>query len=91
MRGHASARDAGVGFATSVPGDRAEQSTHDWLAGTWRPVNGLRAQLAPNGNRSPVASSASRLQDMHMRRTFMTDEAKKKLWRPSREAWAQGL
>jgi len=28
---------------------------------------------------------------MHMRRTFMTDEAKKKLWRPSREAWALGL
>ena len=91
MRGHASARDAGAGSRPPWRQDRAQESTHDWLAGTWRPVNGLRAQLAPNGNRSPVASSASRLQDMHMRRTFMTDEAKKKLWRPSREAWAQGL
>jgi len=28
---------------------------------------------------------------MHMRRNFMTDEAKKKLWRPCREARALGL
>jgi len=28
---------------------------------------------------------------MHMRRIFVIDEAKKKLWRPCREARAQGL
>jgi hypothetical protein len=32
-----------------------------------------------------------RLQDMHMRCIFVTDEAKKKLWRPCREARALGL
>jgi len=31
------------------------------------------------------------LHDMHMRRIFLTDEAKKKLWRPCREARALGL
>jgi hypothetical protein len=31
------------------------------------------------------------MQHMHMRRIFVTDEAKKKLWRPCREARAQGL
>lgn len=31
------------------------------------------------------------MQGMHMRRTFLTDEAKKKLWRPCREARALGL
>jgi hypothetical protein len=31
------------------------------------------------------------LQDMHMRRIFVTDEAKKKLLRPCREARALGL
>jgi predicted Fe-S protein YdhL (DUF1289 family) len=33
----------------------------------------------------------SLVQDMHMRWTFLTDEAKKKLWRPCREARALGL
>jgi len=28
---------------------------------------------------------------MHMRRIFVTDEGKKKLWRPCREARALGL
>ncbi len=91
MRGHASARDACAGSQPPWRQDPAEQSTDDWLAGNRRPVNGPPAQLAPNGNRSRLACSASRLQDMHMRRIFMTDEAKKKLWRPSREAWALGL
>jgi len=31
------------------------------------------------------------MQDMHMRRIFVTDEAKKKFWRPCREARALGL
>jgi hypothetical protein len=31
------------------------------------------------------------LHDLHMRRIFLTDEAKKKLWRPCREARALGL
>jgi hypothetical protein len=33
----------------------------------------------------------SDVQDMHMRWVFLTDEAKKKLWRPCREARALGL
>jgi hypothetical protein len=31
------------------------------------------------------------MQHMHMRRIFAADEAKKKLWRPCREARALGL
>jgi hypothetical protein len=31
------------------------------------------------------------VQSMQMRRIFLTDEAKKKLWRPCREARALGL
>jgi hypothetical protein len=31
------------------------------------------------------------MQGMHMHRIFLTDEAKKKLWRPCREARALGL
>ena len=48
-------------------------------------------QSAPNRNRRPVATLALGLQDMHMRRIFVTDEAKKKLLRPCREARALGL
>jgi hypothetical protein len=35
--------------------------------------------------------SSARVQHMHMRCIFVTDEAKKKLWRPCREARALGL
>jgi hypothetical protein len=31
------------------------------------------------------------MHDVHMRHIFLTDEAKKKLWRPCREARALGL
>ncbi len=39
----------------------------------------------------PLARFPFPMQGMHMRRTFLTDEAKKKLWRPCREARALGL
>ena len=38
-----------------------------------------------------LATSTVSMQCMHMHRIFLTDEAKKKLWRPCREARALGL
>ena len=47
--------------------------------------------MTPKRNARWVATPELRLQDMHMRRIFVTDEAKKKLLRPCREARALGL
>ena len=47
--------------------------------------------MTPKRNAHRVATPVLGLQDMHMRRIFVTDEAKKKLLRPCREARALGL
>jgi hypothetical protein len=49
------------------------------------------SQSRPNRNPRPVAYSTGDMQGMHMHRHFLTTEAKKKLWRPCREARALGL
>jgi hypothetical protein len=41
--------------------------------------------------RQGVARIPVKMHRMHMRRFLLTDEAKKKLWRPCREARALGL
>ena len=48
--------------------------------------NGLSTATKRRVARFPLA-----MHRMHMRRIFVTDEAKKKLWRPCREARALGL
>jgi hypothetical protein len=53
--------------------------------------HGRGANQEPNRNPQRVATPALGLQDMHMRRIFVTDGAKKKLLRPCREARALGL
>jgi hypothetical protein len=67
-----------------------------WATGVYRirrsrqagVVGGERYRTATHQG---LARFAIGMQSMHMRRIFLTDEAKKKLWRPCREARAQGL
>jgi len=48
-------------------------------------------RLGPSVAELQLATSSPNVQGMHMHRRFLTDEAKKKLWRPCREARALGL
>jgi hypothetical protein len=54
-------------------------------------VNVLGRYGLPTETEPQLASSTQNMQSIHMRRIFVTDEAKKKLWRPCREARALGL
>jgi len=56
----------------------------------WRPGGGTRERHR-TATRQGVARIPVKMHRMHMRRFLLTDEAKKKLWRPCREARALGL
>ena len=61
------------------------------IAATYAAFTARHPCLRRDDTEQQLASSTPTMQDMHMHRIFVTDEAKKKLWRPCREARALGL
>jgi len=75
-----------------MAGRGPRESTGFAVCGKARPASrGGTRERHRTATRQGVARIPVKMHRMHMRRFLLTDEAKKKLWRPCREARALGL